>query len=579
MMRQRSLPFYCVILFLGSMAVFAETPGASYQITGVVVNSVTGNPVPRCHLDASLTLQSRGPGRGPAGRRQPTSSGVDADEHGRFSIQLSSAGAWHLTASAPGYVSQAFDEHGNYSSAVVLTPSTSTIDLQFRLPPQARISGSVLDEAGESVRGATVELRGQAIPGPGRPDQAFASRFFTQTDDRGAYEFANLPPGSYELAVQAKPWYANFGRQRQFSGGGFAANTTSPAREPSFDVTYQLTWYPGVDDPSQTEPIVLSAGEDRPADFHLVPIPSLHLQIIPPSVSEQADGRPMPSFPMIERIDSNGSNIGFSQTQATTGPQGQIDVSGLTPGTYRVRLQGQNQDSRSTIVELTQGSSRVIDFSAAASTMANVTIHFEGNGEDERPMLVEFTDSTSGQRYFPSGPGRPMPLNGRRGPQAQSQREITLQVPPGRYEVSVQDRGDSYLTGITAQGAEVAGRFVTVRAGDATCTLHMATGHATVNGIVKLRGQPSIGAAVLLVPAGLDDPGSFTTLSRDQSNTDGSFDFSNVVPGQYILIGIDHGWHVNWSDPSTLRNYLTQGVPIDIHAGQTIKQNIDAQAP
>lgn len=287
----------------------------------------------------------------------------------------------------------------------------------------------------------------------------------------------------------------------------------------------------------------------------------------------------MPSFPMIERIDSNGSNIGFSQTQATTGPQGQIDVSGLTPGTYRVRLQGQNQDSRSTIVELTQGSSRVIDFSAAASTMANVTIHFEGNGEDERPMLVEFTDSTSGQRYFPSGPGRPMPLNGRRGPQAQSQREITLQVPPGRYEVSVQDRGDSYLTGITAQGAEVAGRFVTVRAGDATCTLHMATGHATVNGIVKLRGQPSIGAAVLLVPAGLDDPGSFTTLSRDQSNTDGSFDFSNVVPGQYILIGIDHGWHVNWSDPSTLRNYLTQGVPIDIHAGQTIKQNIDAQAP
>jgi len=575
MMRHRSLPFCCVLLCLVSVlsrsSVSAETPSASYQITGVVINSVTGNPVPRCHLDASLAARSR-----VRGRPQPGTGGVDADEHGRFSIPLP-AGAWHLTASAPGYVSQAYDEHGNYSSAVVLTPSAPTIDLQFRLPPQGRISGSVLDEAGEPVRGATVELRGQAIPGPVRTVESFPSRFFIQTDDRGVYEFANLSPGSYRLAVHAKPWYANFARQRQSRGPSQVVSAPG-TQDPLLDVTYQVTWYPGVDDPSQAENIALSAGEDRPADFHLVPIPSLHLQIIPPSVSEQADGHPVSSFPMIERIDPNGGNIGFSQTSTTTGPQGQLDVFGLAPGIYRVRFQGQNQDSHSAVIELTQGSSRVIDFNAAASTMANVTIHFDGDGDDGRPMLVQFTDPTSGQRYLSSVAGRAMPLNRRRGPQVQS-REITLQVPPGRYEVSVQDRGDSYLIGISAQGAEVQGRFVIVRAGEATCTLHLATGHATVSGIATLGGKPSIGAALLLVPAGLDDPGSFTTLARDQSNTDGSFDFSNVEPGQYILIAIDHGWNINWSDPSTLQSYLTQGIPIEIRAGVNIKQNIEAQSP
>jgi len=51
------------------------------------------------------------------------------------------------------------------------------------------------------------------------------------------------------------------------------------------------------------------------------------------------------------------------------------------------------------------------------------------------------------------------------------------------------------------------------------------------------------------------------TVARDQTNTDGSFELQNVVPGQYILIAIDHRLERDWNDPSTLRNYLTQGVP------------------
>jgi protocatechuate 3,4-dioxygenase beta subunit len=453
------------------------------------------------------------------------------------------------------------------------------MDLTFRLLPQARISGTVLDEAGESVRNATVQLLRLALPSPEQHSaEQFSSRSFTQTDDRGAYEFANLAPGNYRLSVQAKPWYANSAQQRRTIGSALSASSTPATQSPVLDVTYQLTWYPGMDDQAQAEILTLVAGDDRHADFHLTPIPSLHLQIVPPTPAQQSDGRPIPSFPVVERIDSGGGNIGFTQTSTTTS-QGQIDIGGLSPGTYRIRLQGQNQDSRTAVVTLTEGSSRTIDFNAATETMSNVAVRFDNDAEEGQPLLVELTDTATGQRFFPLGGGRPMPPNMRRGPQSQPSRDISLQVPPGRYEVSVQNRGDAYLMGISAQGAEVTGRFLSIHGGDVVLLLHTASGHATVTGVASLQGKPCVGAVILLVPAGLDDPGSFTAVARDQTNTDGSFDLENVVPGQYILIAIDRGWGVNLSDPSTLRGYLTQGVPMDLRSGASVKQNIDAQAP
>jgi hypothetical protein len=121
--------------------------------------------------------------------------------------------------------------------------------------------------------------------------------------------------------------------------------------------------------------------------------------------------------------------------------------------------------------------------------------------------------------------------------------------------------------------------MITVHSGEATLTLHTRSGRITVTGIATMGSKPCSGAAILLVPAGLDDPGSFTALTRDQSNTDGSFELEDVVPGQYILVAVDHGWHINWKDPETLLNYLTHGIPIDLGRQTKVNQNIEAQTP
>jgi hypothetical protein len=520
-----------------------------------------------------------GPGPGPVPRRQfPAADGVDADEHGRFSLSVSSAGSWQVTATALGYVSQAYDQHENYSSAVVLTNATPVVDLVFRLSPESSIRGEVRDEAGEAVRNARVGLMSQQLPSPGDRTDPFRVRAFTQTDDRGMYEFANLPPGQYRVMVEARPWYANTNQSRRFNPTPVARTDATASLDPSLDMTYQLTWFPGVGDSSQAETLALRAGDDRRADFHLVPIPAVHLRIVPPP-NEQGATRTAPIYPVLERMDVGVPGNGLTQSSISTTPQGQIDVGGLAPGLYRVRIPEQNSEGRTALVEVTDGSGRVLDFNAAAAATVNVTVHFDGADSDERAFGVELTDPTSGQRFSPSGGGRPMAMGMRRGQQMSQPQELTFQVPPGRYEVNIFGRGEAYLTGISAQGADVVGRFITVHEGNVTLTLHTASGRARVTGVANFQGAPSVGAMVLLIPAGLDDPGSFTTVVRDQTNTDGSFELQNVVPGQYILVAIYRGWNVNWKDPSTLTSYLTQGVPLDIRSNANVKQNVDAKAP
>src|SRR5258708_660224 len=90
-----------------------------YEISGTVIDGVHGTPIPHCHLRADLKGR-----RGFGNRRFPASNngldkGFDCDARGHFSIPLPSAGAWHLIASARGFVSQAFDEHPGFYSAIV----------------------------------------------------------------------------------------------------------------------------------------------------------------------------------------------------------------------------------------------------------------------------------------------------------------------------------------------------------------------------------------------------------------------------------------------------------------------------
>jgi hypothetical protein len=582
--------------------------GVRYEITGVVVNSVNGSSVAKCHLAANPAAGRGGMaiglamGSGNGNRQFPalTDNGFDCDAHGRFAVTVPSAGAWRLTANARGFVSAAYDQHEQFSSAIVLTADAPMKEIEFRLSPEATITGVVLDEAGETVRNAQIMLQSVPARTPGGPEPAAAMRGVTGTDDRGRYELANLAPGDYRLSVTAQPWYV---ARPQVQRG--ATNDTS-GLDPSLDVAYAQTWFPGVEDSARAEVIKLRAGDTRQADFNLIPIPSIHLRILmPPRVQTvvnvspgsqsgpNAPPAPQP-MPMIQKMNS-GFGGGFVQTSMHFDSQGEVDVGGLTPGVYQVRLVGAYQDGpamggRTAMVEVGANSARIVDLNSPSRDMARITVHVDGSAADsdaeesqgDRPgrnfgVQISLIDMETHQNFSTMNQGPVM--NAGRGGQRDRNADRVIEVPPGRYEVVLQGRANVFLTGLAAKGAETAGRYVTVGAGESTLTVHTASGRATVSGIAMMDGKPSVGAMVLLVPVTIEDRNSITMLRQDQTNTDGSFEIANVIPGQYILVAIDHGWGVNWGDASTLRQYLMQGVPLELKSSAVMKQNVAAESP
>jgi hypothetical protein len=279
---------------------------------------------------------------------------------------------------------------------------------------------------------------------------------------------------------------------------------------------------------------------------------------------------------MIERISAEGND--FVPVSAHIGPQGTIDIGGLAPGQYEIRMQGPGEAVKPAIVNLAEGSAQTLDMSAA-TTMASVSIHLDGlAGADADSVRVNFIDPENGRNvardnaaYFLSGS-----LLQRRRQDASGR---TIEIPPGRYEVVLAGRPNLFLTRITAQSAQATGRFVTVPSGSSTLTLHIADGRSALTGIAKMQGKPSVGAMVLLIPATLGEPDNLNIIRRDQTNTDGSFELNNVLPGQYILLAIDQGWQINWKDPSTLRGYMMHGIPVDLTSTQKLRETIEAQAP
>ena len=94
-----------------------------YLITGVVVNSVNDSPVRHCRMTAAPVVRGSF-----ANREFPADlDAIDCDEHGHFSVALPSGGSWRLSASARGFITQAYEEHQSFSSAIVLTAAKPTM--------------------------------------------------------------------------------------------------------------------------------------------------------------------------------------------------------------------------------------------------------------------------------------------------------------------------------------------------------------------------------------------------------------------------------------------------------------------
>ena len=523
----------------------------SFSIAGVVVDAVTGAPVPRAEISIFANNDEL-----------KMTTGAD----GRFRLQAPEAGTYPISAEAYGYVRENLDQHGAYSTGVAVGNGLDSEHLVFRLHPQAVIFGRVTDEHGDAVRHAIVQLfsRTNARGSRANPVQ---TRNQTQSDDLGEFRFAHLLPGKYFAAVQAQPWYAQIGFRSQTSANQTFSNLRRALSnvDPSLDVVYPLTYYPGVFNERSATELEVTAGSQVEADIHMQAVPSVHVLLTNLPINQE---------------NPNGINI--SATQKALGSvelgmaialtqvaPGEYEVAGLPPGeiTFIVGAGGSRQDQpRSFSVNV--GDGNTIDTAATAGPAANVSgrVILPAANEHFEDGLLELIGE------------------GKRLLSAKIQKDGSFSissVPAGTYKSGAyipRARNRTYVQRITAAGAKVQGREITLDGThDAQLSITLASGVGQLAGLAQLNGKPKSGVMILLQPESaqnFDDD-----LRMDQSDSDGTFNLGNILPGKYFLMAIDGGWDIDWTDPAVLKPFHDQAQVIQIAPDDSLKVTINVQRP
>ena len=282
--------------------VIPEFGTGSGAISGVVVDARTGRPIAGAIAGIAILMRNV---IGPA-RRQTT------DSRGRFVFtDLPASDGYILSARKTGYESDGAFGRGSATTprALSLADREWRSDATIRLWRQAAINGTVTDEAGEPVAGATVMLLGRLLVS-GQPQLAAGPS--TKTDDRGIYRFAGLPPGKYLVSVPSVQWSVPADADvltltgqtpERIAQIETAGGTVAYRRDPSIvaDSMYRLltgsfptppppgrdgrlqtypTWYyPAARQPLQATPLDLALGDDRQGiDIQIQPVPTARIR-------------------------------------------------------------------------------------------------------------------------------------------------------------------------------------------------------------------------------------------------------------------------------------------------------------
>jgi hypothetical protein len=502
----------------------------TWHISGKVVDARSGQALARCVVEINPT-ENRG-----------QSLSVETGDDGRFDFGGLRLGKYELNAAKRGYLTQSYQEHEGFSTAIAVGPELKSEDLIFNLPPQGIFYGTVSDETGEPIRRAQVHLyEDRDVDGIKSTHQ----RQTFITDDRGMYEIPNIAPGNYFLSVSAQPWYAagmNGVRPPMQSNEG------QPLLDSALDVAYPTIFYPDAIDSDDAAPIPIRGGERIEANMTLTAQRAMHLHVaLAPGQEEGHVSIEQTVFGQLEPMP-----MGMETSSA-----GGVEISGVLPGRYEVTLSHSDESTHFT-ADIADGATQL----SAEGGVGDVTVSGKVTSVDKiRSASISLVSSHPQRNYT-------VPIN--------DAGEFTVQVVTGEYQVMGQIPR-MYLASVSSPNAEVKGRLLQVKAGDAPrLEIVAGSGYGKIEGMAERAGHPASGVMVLLAPEDAKD--NQILFRRDQSDSDGTFLLFDIIPGRYRLLAIEEGWDLNWADPNVLAAYLKKSITVQLRAHDKLKQMIEVQS-
>jgi hypothetical protein len=570
----------------------AQIPRGPNVLAGRVVEITTETPV----AGAVVTIAAPSPDiRAP---QRPPLRNVMTAADGSFVFRDLPAGKYTIATTAFGYFRSDYPPHG-----VDLPDSAKPTLLTLRVWKFGSISGRVFDERGEPVVGVPVHaLKRQSIGGALvlRNDATAA-----ETDDRGIFQIASLPPGRYVVSVLASSISvpaalaesisaapnasARFkvtsallpGGARQAAGDGLRLDDfvlqrlgPSPVLSPDGRVmAFSNTMHPGTNDPAAAAIVTLGSGESRTGiDIPLQFTPAVRVAGVltgPSGPVKDVAVRLM--SPSVADIDSYEP---FGITSAVTDANGRFVFLAVPAGQYTLQA---------SLVALASEAAPGIALSTA------------------QPLTVADTDVTGLQLVMSSGPTvhgrveykaapgtpasaydrvtvtlRPVAATSWRAPPAIVGPDGTFEVTglaTGRHEIYAASAAGWRVIDVTI-GSRSLGDYV-IDLGDRDITgvvLTMSNASQRVSGTVTdARGAADPDALVVVFPADTQvwREGIFQSrrVQRVRASSTGAFDMTFLSPGEYYLTAVSARYALEWEDPAFLERLVPGATRVTLAGG------------
>lgn len=535
-MLRRTILFF--LLLAGACQLPAQNLPGKFRISGKTVNAVTGQVLAGAEVSISKAEQL-----------DSVLQRMLTNDDGSFSLAGLEPGKYLLVGQRNGFSRQSYDQHGPFSSAVVVGPGLISENLVFRLRPDGRIVGKVVDENEEPVPNAMVYLFRSDASGGFK--QVF-QRAQVSTDDRGYYRLPHIESGRYYVLVSAQPWFGPFA---QAYGNG----NQSAADKAAFEVVFPITFYPGGTDPGSASTIMLDEGQEFTADFVLNALPALRLRLNHFSNS--------PEQPRNASLAAKvfGTRIGLFGQRASQADENSYEIGGVPPGKYVLDIEsyGAVRETHSTVINVTADMEFDVDAASPAPSIRGVV---------QKDGGLNLTPQAFVLLWNPRRNEALQALINNKG-----QFEFTPDLlAPGDYSVFVASGLNSTIGSLSATGALVEGQMIRVTASNPIqLRIELSNSLSTINGIARRNDEPFAGAMIVLVPQSPEK--NLPLFRRDQSDSDGTFTLHDVLPGRYKILAIEDGWDVEWADIALFKARLDRALNIEVAPNRTYETTVNVE--
>jgi hypothetical protein len=521
------------VLALAALTFAQQPQNNQFKLEGVVVNSATGNPVPRALVQVS-------------GRAMLTGS------EGDFAFDGLPAGTVQVLVAKPGYFAPGAPAMtlGWPSATVSLGPDTGKI--LVKLAPEAIITGRVANQDDEPVEGASVQVLKYTSVNDG-PQQLMAPRAPVRSDEDGNFRIPGLSAGRYYVAVRA----------------GNVTRSVLGAQTPQVNEAYPLlSFYPGTEELSAAVMVNLSPGQQMEMPFSLALRPAFKVAgtVVAPSEWQQVNA------PII--VDSSGQPLLTGTFDPKTGA---FEFRAVPAGTYTVRLSGTDEKKHMLFSSHKITISRAVaDLKLSLRPGLDLPVAIHNEFTKPRPGGMNCAHSLPGggiQRSdcseFPVARVELIAVDAV-GPRFTTDYEpmrdagdLTVRgVLPGKYFVRAQAMMGGYVQSLRCGGSDLLREPLMVAEGGIAAPIEVvvrddsAQLKVTVNG-----GKPGQSATVLLYPEGalLLSPTHRMTSVKETY-------FAPLAPGTYRVFAFDSIDGLDYPRSEAVAKYAAQATYISLAA-------------